>query len=288
MKKILLFTSCLFGFGSMAQTSQADFENYCQQAYAAYPAVPKGILEAVSFTQTRMSYLTASELESCSGLPKSYGFLGMVAKGKGYFKENMKLVSQLSGVSLIQIKQDPAAEIHAFAKVVNGYMSELKGNSLQNTLKEIFGRLSYLSDSGRVNSYARDAELYELFRFLNKDENSAQYHFPNYNFDLVSLFGAENFAVLSASKVIFSETGIQTPSGQKYIVKKTGNILKSTEYGPAIWNPAPSCNFSSRSGTAISAITIHTIQGTYAGAISWSQNCSSSVSYHYVVRSSDG
>jgi PKD repeat protein/N-acetyl-anhydromuramyl-L-alanine amidase AmpD len=272
----------------MAQTSQADFENYCQQAYAAYPAVPKGILEAVSFTQTRMSYLTASELESCSGLPKSYGFLGMVAKGKGYFKENMKLVSQISGVPLVQIKQDPAAEIHAFAKVVNGYMSELKGNSLQNTLKEIFGRLSYLSDSGRVNSYARDAELYELFRFLNKDENSAQYHFPNYNFDLVSLFGAENFAVLSASKVIFSETGIQTPSGQKYIVKKTGNILKSTEYGPAIWNPAPSCNFSSRSGTAISAITIHTIQGTYAGAISWSQNCSSSVSYHYVVRSSDG
>lgn len=288
MKRILLFTSCLFGFGSMAQTSQSDFENYCQQAYAAYPAVPKGILEAVSFTQTRMSYLTASELESCSGLPKSYGFLGMVAKGKGYFKENMKLVSQISGVSLVQIKQDPAAEIHAFAKVVNGYMSELKGNSLQNTLKEIFGRLSYLSDSGRVNSYARDAELYELFRFLNKDENSAQYHFPNYNFDLVSLFGAENFAVLSASKVIFSETGIQTPSGQKYIVKKTGNILKSTEYGPAIWNPAPSCNFSSRSGTAISAITIHTIQGTYAGAISWSQNCSSSVSYHYVVRSSDG
>lgn len=288
MKKILLFTSCLFGFTSLAQTGQADFESYCQQAYNAYPAVPKGILEAVSFTQTRMSYLTASELESCSGLPKSAGFLGMVAKGKGYFKENMKLVSQLSGVPLAQIKQDPAAEIHAFAKVVDGYMAELKGNSLQNSLKEIFGRLSYLSDSGKVNAYARDAELYELFKFLNNDEYSALYHFPNYNFDLTSLFGAQNLAVLSAQKVIFSETGIQTNSGQKYLPKKTGNSPKSTEYGPAIWNPAPSCNFSSRNGTAISAITIHTIQGTYAGAISWSQNCSSSVSYHYVVRSSDG
>ncbi|WP_343635746.1 N-acetylmuramoyl-L-alanine amidase [Fluviicola sp.] len=288
MKKILLFTSCLFGFTALAQTSRADFEDYCQQAYSAYPAVPKGILEAVSFTQTRISYLTDSELESCSGLPKSAGFLGMVATGKGYFKENMKLVSQLSGVSLLRIKQDPAAEIHAFAKVVDGYMTELKGNSLQNTLKEVFSRLSYLSDSGRVNAYARDAELYELFKFLNNDENSALYHFPNYNFDLVSLFGAQNLAVLSAQKVIFAETGIQTSSGQKYLPKKTGNSPKSTEYGPAIWNPAPSCNFSSRSGTAISAITIHTIQGTYAGAISWSQNCSSSVSYHYVVRSSDG
>jgi PKD repeat protein/N-acetyl-anhydromuramyl-L-alanine amidase AmpD len=288
MKKILLFMSCLCSFISPAQTSQENFENYCQQAYAAYPAVPKGMIEAVSFTQTRMSYLTDSELESCSGLPKSHGFLGMIDQGKGYFKENMKLVSRLSGVPLSQIRQDPAAEINAFAKVVDGYMTELKGNTLQNSLKEIFSRLSYLSDSGKVNGYARDAELYELFRFLNNDENSALYHFPNYNFDLVSLFGAENYAVLSAEKVIFSETGIQTNSGQKYLPKKKQNSLKSTEYGPAVWNPAPTCNFSSRSGTAISAITIHTIQGTYAGAISWSQNCSSSVSYHYVVRSSDG
>ncbi len=288
MKKILLFASCLYSFISPAQTSKENFENYCQQAYAAYPAIPKGMIEAVSYTQTRMSYLADSELESCSGLPKSRGFLGMVAKGKGYFKENMKLVSQLSGIPLSQLKQDPAAEINAFAKVVDGYMTELKGNPLQISLKEIFTRLSYLSDSGKVNAYARDAELYELFRFLNNDENSSLYHFPNYNFDLVSLFGAQNYAVLSAGKVIFSETGIQTSSGQKYLPQKTGNSLKSTEYGPAVWNPAPTCNFSSRSGTAISAITIHTIQGTYAGAISWSQNCSSSVSYHYVVRSSDG
>lgn len=287
MKRSLLFASCLLGFNSFSQTS-ADFENYCQQAYAAYPAIPKGIIEAVSYTQTRMSYLVDSELESCSGLPKSHGFLGLVAKGKGYFKENMKLVSQLSGVPLSQIRQDPASEINAFAKVVDGYVTELKGNSLQNSLKEIFSRLSYLSDSGKVNAYARDAELYELFRFLNKDENSLNYHFPNYNFDLVSLFGAENFAVLSAQRVIFSEQGIRSNSGVTYRPLKKGNIQKSTEYGPAIWNPAPTCNFSSRNGTAISAITIHTIQGTYAGAISWSQNCSSSVSYHYVVRSSDG
>jgi PKD repeat protein len=287
MKRLLLFTSCLLGLHTFSQ-SNTDFENYCQQAYATYPNVPKGILEAVSFTQTRMSYLTDSELESCSGLPKSRGFLGMVAKGKGYFKENMKLVSQLSGIPLSQIRQNPSMEIVAFAKVVDGYMTELKGTSLQNTLKEIFSRLSYLSDSGRVNAYARDAELYELFQFLNKDENSVLYHFPNYNFDLASIFGVENLSVLSAQKVLFLEQGIQSNSGVSYIPAKKESTLKSTEYAPAIWNPAPTCNFSSRSGTAISAITIHTIQGTYAGAISWSQNCSSSVSYHYVVRSSDG
>jgi hypothetical protein len=63
---------------------------------------------------------------------------------------------------------------------------------------------------------------------------------------------------------------------------------KSADYGPALWNPAPNCNYSSRNGTAISAVTIHTVQGSYSGAISWGLNCNAQVSYHYVVRSSDG
>jgi N-acetyl-anhydromuramyl-L-alanine amidase AmpD len=63
--------------------------------------------------------------------------------------------------------------------------------------------------------------------------------------------------------------------------------LASADYPPAIWNPAASCNYSARS-SAISHVTVHTTQGSYAGTISWFQNCSASVSAHYVVRSSDG
>ena len=61
----------------------------------------------------------------------------------------------------------------------------------------------------------------------------------------------------------------------------------STDYPPAIWNPAASCNYSARTA-AISHVTIHTTQGSYASSISWFQNCSAGVSAHYVVRSSDG
>ncbi|NDB36225.1 MAG: N-acetylmuramoyl-L-alanine amidase [Flavobacteriia bacterium] len=64
--------------------------------------------------------------------------------------------------------------------------------------------------------------------------------------------------------------------------------LKSADYAPALWTQAPNCNFSSRNGTAISAVTVHTVQGSYSGAISWGLNCNANVSYHYVVRSSDG
>jgi len=61
----------------------------------------------------------------------------------------------------------------------------------------------------------------------------------------------------------------------------------SSDYPPAIWNSAASCNYSSRTA-AISHVAIHTTQGSYASAISWFQNCAASVSAHYVIRSSDG
>ncbi|MEO8762183.1 MAG: N-acetylmuramoyl-L-alanine amidase, partial [Bacteroidia bacterium] len=38
----------------------------------------------------------------------------------------------------------------------------------------------------------------------------------------------------------------------------------------------------------VSAVVIHDIEGSYAFCISWFQNCSSVVSAHYVIRSSDG
>jgi hypothetical protein len=43
-----------------------------------------------------------------------------------------------------------------------------------------------------------------------------------------------------------------------------------------------------RTSTDIDTVVIHTIQGSYAGCISWFQNCTSNVSTHYVVQSSDG
>lgn len=67
----------------------------------------------------------------------------------------------------------------------------------------------------------------------------------------------------------------------------------STDYaGAAQFVSACSSNYSDYNrpsdGNAITYVIIHTIQGSYSGCISWFQNCSSSVSAHYVVRSSDG
>ncbi len=283
MKQILLVTALLLSTISISQ--DVDFLQYCNNAYAQFPEIPKGVLEATSYTQTRFAYLDGTQDESCSGLPLSYGYFGMVKDGKGYFKNNFKTVSKLSKIPASEMSTDPSKEVLAYASAFNHYYQTVKSQGIEKALYLTFDALSYLSDSGAVNRFARDAEIYELFKFLNTSSNSAKFSFPTYHLDFVKAFG-NNAALLSATKVIFEPTGIVSSNGEKY--KPISVNQKSVEYTPAIWNPAPTCNYSSRNGTAISAITIHTIQGSYAGAISWSQNCNSSVSYHYVVRSSDG
>jgi N-acetyl-anhydromuramyl-L-alanine amidase AmpD len=54
----------------------------------------------------------------------------------------------------------------------------------------------------------------------------------------------------------------------------------------ALWNPT-TC-YSSRSGTKVTHVTVHMMQGYYGGTISWFKNCANGVSAHYLLRSSDG
>jgi hypothetical protein len=65
---------------------QADFD----AAYQQYPAIPKGVLEAVAFTTSRFQHLD-NQTESCVGLPAAYGVMGLTLDGKGYFRNNSKL-----------------------------------------------------------------------------------------------------------------------------------------------------------------------------------------------------
>jgi hypothetical protein len=281
--KRLIFILLYFSFSSLAQNT-AEFDN----AYTNNNFVPKGILEAVAFTNTHLREITAQETPSCSGMPLPYGIMGLFESGAGYFRENGVLVAQLSGIPIEEQKLNISNQISAYAIAFNALMQEQTMNLLEiNDPKKIYlvlEQLSEIPDSGLVNLFARDAQIYQILRFLCSSSEAQLYNFPVYSFDFSDVFGSSNFKVLSAKRVLFTPSGIRSDKNDHYTVSP----VKSIQYGPAIWNPAPSCNFSSRNGINVSAITIHTVQGTYAGAISWAQNCSSSVSYHYVIRSSDG
>lgn len=71
---------------------------------------------------------------------------------------------------------------------------------------------------------------------------------------------------------------------------EVGVVQLGVGFPGGIWSPAYGGNYqnASRGPNEINYVVIHTVQGSYAGAISWFKNPSAGVSAHYVVRSSDG
>ncbi|MCC7331636.1 MAG: N-acetylmuramoyl-L-alanine amidase [Flavobacteriales bacterium] len=281
---LLLFASNLFSQKSIypKNTYQADFES----AYNQCPDIPRGILESIAFTTTRFQHLN-NETESCIGIPPAFGVMGLTLDGKGYFRNNLIYISQLSGMAIEEILLSPEKNILAFAKAYNSLLQEASfdKSKLENQVS-ILVALSELPVDGILNDFAINSHLYSIFNFLNDENAQKIYNFPKHTINLESIFGIENLKILSSSKVIVTENSVSTVDGKLF--NSTPHSTLSADYAPAIWDAAASCNYSSRSGTAVGAVTIHTVQGTYAGCISWFKNCSASVSAHYVLRSSDG
>lgn len=295
MKLLLNLTLVLSFIAQMnAQTTlniEQDYSSYFETAYQSHPNIPKGVLEAIAYNHTHVRHIVPEqEMPSCMGLPAQYGVMGMVLDGQGYFKNNLVEVANRSDFSIEEIRLSAESNILAYAAAYADVLEEL--NITASTIEAQIPVLIYLSELPEITTmaldfktnYALQTQIYGILDFLNKPVFQQQYNFPERSIDFKPIFGEENLKVLSASHIFVSDNGIENEVGDQF----NGNTLLSADYPPAIWNPAATCNYSSRNGTPISAVTIHTIQGSYAGAISWFQNCSASVSAHYVIRSSDG
>lgn len=304
MKKIflLLFLLPLAVFSQQmlpvtASAAKVDYSEYFENAYQQFPDIPRGVLEAVAYGNTHIFHLTHApgQEESCMGLPLAYGVMGLVLDGKGYFSNNLVDVSNLSGISTDDIITNPEQNILAYAGAFNSVMTTLKNQAGEETKPDdiifnTFMGLSELPQEDEGQLFAVYSQLYSYFWFMAQPDFQANYRFPNHNVDLHTLFGEENYRVLSSEHLLISEDGgVSDTYGN--VFKSTGGnsapTVQSVDYAPAIWNQAATCNFSSRS-QAVTAVTIHDVEGSYASCISWFQNCNAGVSAHYVVRSSDG
>lgn len=282
---VILFASvtlCAKSFKT--ETPVNYFQNYFDQAYIEYPLIPKGILEAVSYSMTRFQHIQPNQ-ESCTGLPLVYGVMGLTLDGKNYFNNNLNYISQVSGVSVEEIINSPKQNILAYASAYQFQLSLLNPSSNQEqNVAHILTQLSELPLNSLQQDFALNSHLYSVLSFMNNPEMQQAYNFPNPNYDLEKVFGAVNLNILKSKSVTIKKSHIEGDKREVY--QKNNSLKKSIDYPPALEN-FTSCNFSSR-GVPVSAVTVHTIQGSYAGAISWANNCSSNVSYHYVLRSSDG
>ncbi|HWY37165.1 MAG TPA: N-acetylmuramoyl-L-alanine amidase [Bacteroidia bacterium] len=274
-----------------AQVQKNPYQAFFNKAYIENPSLPKGVLEAVAYTQSRFNHIEPTEYGSCVGLPQAYGVMGLIADGKNYFRSNLVTVSQYSGFSVDDIISSPEKNILAYAKAYSVLLKEAKNSPDKKSFAAhtlVLTQLSELPlDENKVNNFALNSHLYSVYSFLNKPEYQAAYNFPQHRIDMEEIFGRQNLQVLSSSGVTITENEIENQQGVSYKTNNP-NSVQSADYAPAIWNPAASCNYTVSRTQSISAVTIHDTEGSYASSIAWFQNCSSQVSAHYVIRSSDG
>ena len=264
---ILLFV--LLSFPIVATTQTVENQNYSdafQLAYQACPDIPQGLLEAVSFTNTHCHPLTDASYfhDGPDAMPRAYGLMGLVKDGKGYFRENLHLVAELSGVSEAEILESPERNVLAYALAFERLAKERNASETKGYLS-VIQELSELPIGEEKDVYPMQSMLYSVCLFLNSAERAQQFGFPKWDIDLKAVF-AEHYEMLTAPKL---------------------GVTRSPDYPPAIWDPAPECNWEPRT-KAVSAVVIHYTEGTYAGCISWFKNCDAEVSAHYVIRSADG
>lgn len=289
MKKIVFLSIFMFlSLLSFNQTEQ-NYSAFFNEAYLTYPDVPKGYLEAIAWANTHIDHKTTENTKpSDTGMPFGWTVFYLVEDGKGWFKNNLKFVATLSEIPAETIKWNPRIAILAYAKAYHSLI--LQNNIYSVSLKDhipILQQLTYLpQDANNATlDYAFYSYIYELVQFLNNEDHQQKFHFPAYQIDLKEIVGAQNAKVLTSPKIQITEHGIISEDKTPY---EPMSKAACPDYNVSWCSWIASPNFSSRSGTAITNVIMHTVQGSYSGCISWFQNTSAQASAHYVVRSSDG
>lgn len=264
---VLFSLSLIFPLCVLAQNVESqNYKSAFDAAYEACPTIPKGLLEAISFTNTHCHHLTDANYfnDGPDAMPRAYGLMGLVKDGKGCFRENLQLVSELSGVSETEILGSPDANVLAYAKAFECLAKKCKMAEIKDYLS-VIQQLSELPIGEEKDVYPMQSMLYSVCSFMNDEKHAEQYGFTKYDIDLKAVF-AEHYDMLTAPGL---------------------SVQRESDYPAAIWDPASDCNYSERT-MDVSAVVIHYTEGSYAGCISWFKNCDAQVSAHYVIRSSDG
>ncbi len=269
-----------------------EFAPAFEKAYQAYSLVPKGVLEAIAFTNTQFENIVPeAEVQGCTERPATYGIMGLVLDGKNYFRNNLTLVAAEANTTVTALLQTPENQLLGYAKAYTAIKQQL--NITSNAPEAQIPVLVALSElpnetTDLTQNYALAAHIYAVLSFLNNTSNQINYNFTCPPVDMIRVFGASNYSVLSASYITLGTKNITTAGGVNFRGGNGGiNGALSSNYGPAILNLAASCNYNKRTKSA-TAVVIHVTQGSYASAISWFKNCNSGVSAHYVIRSFDG
>ncbi len=230
----------------------------CQQLFTAAAHefdVPPALLEAIAWAESRWQP-PAPQAASHHGLPPSYGIMGL--RDDPHFGRSLRLAAALLGAAPHRLAFDTPGNIRGAAALLALYGRGKTRHTPLEAWEDAVARLS-----GIAQREVAQIHTYDIYMAIHEGRQGKDFAVTRHAVDLARIYGQARLAVLSA------------------------RVLALGDYPDAVWLPAAGCNYSGRT-LAVSHVTVHTTQGSYAGAISWFRNCSAGVSAHYLVRSSDG
>lgn len=273
-------------------------------AYARYPAIPAGTLEAIAYVQSRWSHLRPASPTQAGAhhhMPAAHGVMGLYG-GEG-FRDQLADGARLIGVPRTRVRDDVRSNVLAAAALLD---AELKRDARLRTAaratpEDIAPALMRYAGTGadtadtRIGDYARSSFAFDVLLAQDRGIDEDGMRVPMRAIEWERAFDLKRLSALRAPMVRLdaardrievagiaidpiSETVRTAPA------RGTDVGIQSTDYGPALWVASP--YFGTRS--SYSSTTIHTAQGSYAGTINWFKSNPYSVSAHYVIRSSDG
>lgn len=277
---------------------RAMFVEYFQNAYAAYPALPAGMLESLAYVGSRWEHRIPKTTVNHHDMPMSYGLFGLYDDNKA-FTNTLTLVADFAGVSKDEMLSDAKTYVMATAAYLEHQLVQegLENVSLEQA-KPVLMHISGLKTGNSIENYAVNSYLYDVFQTLEKGSDDHGINIAPRDVAWNDVFTAAELSTLRSPELVIDfENEAITTKGESYIGSADAqrltqptedsptDAINSTDYSPALWQTSP--NYSSRN-SGISHVAIHTTQGSYAGAISWLCNTAAGASAHYVIRSSDG
>ncbi len=268
-----------------------------KNAYARYPALPAGSLEAIAYAQTGWRNVQpALEDPGHRHMPLSYGVMGLY-QGDG-FADQVAEGARLVGLPKAMVASDPQSNILAAAALLDqAFRQERKAGvkgerNAEAALAAALQRYAGFGEGdGNIHSYARESFAYVVLDGLAKGVQENGVKIAGRSLDVAKAFAPERLRLLQAPvlTMVHERDSIEFDGAVQVAPKAAGEAAAKAvvDFGEAIWNAASSSNFST-AGNSASAVIMHTIEGSYAGAISWFKNPSAQVSAHYVIRKSDG
>jgi hypothetical protein len=226
--------------------------------------VPGKLLIAIAYAETHF--------DEHNGEPSQDNGYGLMHLVDNPYTQTLEAAAKLTEIPVEVLKTVTAQNIRGGAALLRAYADErgMDDKSRRNLAAwyEVVARYSNASDPAVARFYAD-----EVYRLLNSGFTGAS---PK------------------REEVTVTAEEVEPQRGYYEMVIPLSSPdygANAMDYGPALWAPASSANYTvanRESDYPINYVVIHTTQGSYSGTINWFQNPSASVSSHYVIRSSDG